>query len=96
MNLEIVDETEEGFVTVVVENYLVNLGGMGFHFTSHAEDTYREIADEVYEMLRKKIYGHSNVNVYRTSHREQPQREPGQRDQSQPQPNQTQPFKKAE
>lgn len=65
MNLEIEEETEEVFVTVVVENYLVNLGGMGFHFTSHAEDTYREIADEVYEMLRKKIYGHVNVNHYR-------------------------------
>ncbi len=65
MNLAIEDETEEVFVTVVVENFLVNLGGMGFHFTSHAEHTYREIADEVYEMLRKKIYGHVNVNHFR-------------------------------
>jgi len=70
MNLSIVNESDESFVTVVVENYLVNLGGMGFHFTSHAEDTYSEIADEVFDMLRKKIYGYSSIDQYRASQRE--------------------------
>ncbi len=69
MNLSISNETDEAFVTVVVENYLVNLGGMGFHFTSHAEDTYREIADEVFEMLRKKIYGHVSIDHFRDCQR---------------------------
>jgi hypothetical protein len=64
-NLSIVGETEETFVASVVESFLINLGGMGFNFTSHAEDTFRELCDEVTEMLRKKIYGHMSVDQYR-------------------------------
>ena len=48
-----------------MENYLVNLGGMGFDFTARAEDTFIEIRFEVHDMLRKKIYGYHNVDAYR-------------------------------
>lgn len=65
LNLSIQAETDENFVVAVVENYLVNLGGLGFHFTLHAEDTYQELSDGVTEMLRKKIYGHMNVDQFR-------------------------------
>ncbi|OFZ18803.1 MAG: hypothetical protein A2Z20_11375 [Bdellovibrionales bacterium RBG_16_40_8] len=65
LNLSIDNETEEGFVSTIVENYLVNMGGHGYHFTSHAEDTFRELCDEVIEMLRKKTYGHISIDQYR-------------------------------
>ena len=65
-NLSIENETEEGFITTVVEKYLINMGGHGYHFTSHAEDTFRELCDEVTEMLRKKTYGHATVDNYRS------------------------------
>jgi hypothetical protein len=64
--LSIEHESEEGFITVVVEKYLVNMGGLGFHFNSHAEDTFIELCDVVKEMLKKKIYGHMNVNEFRS------------------------------
>ena len=69
-NLSIAAETEEAFVAQVVENYLINMGGHGFHFSSHAEDTFHELCDEVTDMLRKKIYGYMNVDQYRHSLRE--------------------------
>jgi hypothetical protein len=69
-NLTIEGETEEAFIVTVVERYLVNLGGHGYCFTSHAEDTFTELCDEVTEMMQKKIYGHMSVDNYRTHLRE--------------------------
>src|SRR5687768_9342598 len=65
LNLDIMSETDECFLNQVVENYLINLGGLGFNFTSHAEDTFLELRDEVSDMLKKKIYGHMSVDQYR-------------------------------
>lgn len=65
-NLSVESETEELFVAAVVEKYLINLGGHGFNFGSHAEDTFSELCHEVTEMLRKKIYGHMSVDQYRS------------------------------
>jgi hypothetical protein len=70
LNLSIAAETDEGFVAQVVENYLINMGGHGFSFSSHAEDTFQELCEEVTEMLRKKIYGHMSLDQYRNSLRE--------------------------
>ncbi|MCB0350600.1 MAG: hypothetical protein KDD38_05415 [Bdellovibrionales bacterium] len=64
-NLHIECETEVDFVVVVVERYLINMGGLGYNFGSHAEDTFTELCDEVNEMLKKKIYGHMSIDQYR-------------------------------
>ena len=71
LNLSIDCESNELFVTTVVERYLINLGGHGFNFNSHAEDTFQELCDEVLEMLQKKIYGHMSLDAYRASLRGQ-------------------------
>lgn len=65
LNLSIDSEPEDIFVVAVVEKYLINLGGLGYSFGSHAEDTFTELCDEVSEMLKKKIYGHMSVDQYR-------------------------------
>lgn len=70
LNLHIECETEEGFVTAVVEKYLINMGGLGYNFSSHAEDTFTELCDEVCDMLKKKIYGHLSVDHYRSQLRD--------------------------
>ena len=69
LNLSITEETEQSFVTQVVENFLINMGGHGYNFSSHAEDTFQELCDEVTEMLRKKTYGHVSLNQYRETMR---------------------------
>ncbi len=65
-NLSIDEESNESFVVAVVEKYLINLGGHGYSFSSHAEDTFSELCDEVADMLNKKIYGHHSLNHYRS------------------------------
>ena len=65
LNLDIEKEEEQEFVTSVVEFYLVDCLGKGYHFINEAEDTYLELCDEVVEMLRKKIYGHMSIDQYR-------------------------------
>ncbi len=65
LNLSVENETHEVFVTTVVERYLINMGGLGYHFGTHAEDTFLELCDDVKEMLQKKIYGHMNIDIYR-------------------------------
>jgi hypothetical protein len=64
-DLNIASETDECFLNQVVENFLINLGGLGYDFTGHAEDTFLELRDEVSDMLKKKIYGHVSVDHYR-------------------------------
>jgi hypothetical protein len=71
LNLSIEKETHEVFVISVVEGYLVNMGGLGFSFSSHAEDTFNELCQEVTEMLQKKIYGHMSIDAYRNFLRNQ-------------------------
>ena len=66
-NLNLESESEDVFVVAVVEKYLINVGGHGFSFSSHAEDTFTELCDEVTEMLRKKIYGHLSIDEYRST-----------------------------
>lgn len=64
-NLSIEGESEHDFVVTVVEKYLINLGGHGFHFNSHAEDTFKELCHEVTEILRIKIYGYMSIDQFR-------------------------------
>jgi hypothetical protein len=70
LNLSIESETQESFVITVVEKFLINLGGHGYSFSSHAEDTFSELCDEVTEMLNKKIYGHMSIDQYRAQQRD--------------------------
>jgi hypothetical protein len=70
MNLEIVSETHDLFVTQVVENFLLRALDQGFVLGHQAEDTYTELRDEVSDMLRKRIYGHFSLDAFRFASRE--------------------------
>lgn len=69
-NLDIEVEPQDLFVAKVVEDYILNLTGLGFTMGHQAEDIYLELQDEVETMLKKKIYGYFNVDAYRASLRE--------------------------
>lgn len=70
LNLDILSEGNELFVAKVVEDYILNLSGLGFTMGSQAEDIYTEIQGEVSNMLLKKIYGFYSVDTYRNHLRE--------------------------
>lgn len=70
LNLDILAEGNELFVVKVVEDYILNLSGLGFTMGAQAEDIYLEIQGEVTSMLQKKIYGFYSVDTYREHMRE--------------------------
>lgn len=70
LNLEIEVEPQDLFVAKVVEDYILNLTGLGFTMGHQAEDIYLELQDEVQIMLKKKIYGYFNIDAYRASLRD--------------------------
>ncbi len=70
LNLDILSEGNELFVAKVVEDYILNLSGLGFTMGAQAEDIYTEIQSEVNHMLIKTIYGFYNVDTYREHLRE--------------------------
>lgn len=69
-NLDIISETHELFVAKVIEDYILNLSHLGFTMGSHAEEIYLELQEEVHNMLRAKIYGFYNLDLYRAHLRE--------------------------
>lgn len=70
LNVEIVAETEDLFVAKVVEDYILNLSGLGFTMGSSAEEIYLELQDEVTTMLKKRIYGFYSIDAYRATLRD--------------------------
>ena len=69
-NLDILTEGNDLFVAKVVEDYILNLSGLGFTLGAQAEEIYIEIENEVSTMLLKTIYGFYNVDTYRDFLRE--------------------------
>jgi len=65
LNLDILSEGNDLFVAKVVEDFILNLSGLGFTMGHQAEDIYSEIQGEVTNMLLKKIYGFYSVDTYR-------------------------------
>lgn len=64
-NLEIISETQDLFVAKVVEDYILNLSGLGYTLGHQAEEIYLELQNEVETMLLKKIYGFYSIDAYR-------------------------------
>jgi hypothetical protein len=64
-NVEILNETDELFVVKVIEDYILNLSGLGYTMGVHAEEIYIELQEEVQNMLKTKIYGYYNIDEYR-------------------------------
>ena len=64
-NLDVVFETQDLFVAKVLEDYIINMCGLGFTMGEFAEEIYEELQIEVTEMLQKRIYGHYDINSYR-------------------------------
>lgn len=68
-NLDIVFETQDLFIEKVLEDYILNMCGSGFTMGEFAEEIYEELQLEVTEMLQKRIYGHYDINSYRSFQR---------------------------
>ena len=60
-------ECEDQFVAHIVEQYVLSLGQMGSLPMQYLDSIREDIADEVYEMLLKKTYGHFNLKAYFSS-----------------------------
>lgn len=68
--LEIEQESHAEFVFAVVESYISHLEEFG-HISLQFETEIREdIESEVENMLKKKIYGHFNIDQFRRYLRE--------------------------
>lgn len=66
---KLADENEESFVCTVVGEYMSTLQKSG-SFPGHLLDDIKEdLATEVFDMLRKKIYGHYNLFQYRQTNK---------------------------
>ncbi len=76
MNALIEEETTEDFVTRVARDYLGRIGQRGSIPTSFVESIETDLKDEVLEMLRKRTYGHFNLDSYRRTHRLRPKKQP--------------------
>ena len=70
LQLDIEKESHSEFITNVVDTYVEDLKTKG-HICLHFElDLREDVEFEVVSMLRKKIYGHFNVDHYRKITRE--------------------------
>ena len=69
LDIEVVSHSE--FISTVVASYLKRLQENGGHIClQHEIDLRDEIEAEVVAMLRKKIYGHFNLDQYRQAKRQ--------------------------
>lgn len=65
MNALIEEETTEDFVARVVGDYLARIGQMGSIPRTFVESVETDLKIEVLEMLRKRTYGHYNLDSFR-------------------------------
>ncbi len=69
MNALIEEETTEDFVIRVVRDYLGRVGQRGSIPQNFVETVETDLKSEVLEMLRKKTYGHFNLETFRETER---------------------------
>ncbi|MCB9026669.1 MAG: hypothetical protein H6625_10155 [Bdellovibrionaceae bacterium] len=70
LQLDIEKESHSDFISTVVETYLEDLKTKGHVCLQFELDLRDDVEFEVVSMLRKKIYGHFNVDIYRKTLRE--------------------------
>ncbi len=66
-DLDVESQSQVDFISKVVDQYINNLKNFGYVSIQHEIDLRDEIEEEVTLMLRKKIYGHFNLDQYRSS-----------------------------
>lgn len=67
-NALVEEETTDEFLTRVVNDYLDRLTGKAMIPGGYSDAIAADLREEVLEMLRKKIYGHYNLNAFRKAH----------------------------
>ena len=65
LKLDIEKESHSDFISAVVESYLDDLKTKGHICLQFELDLRDDVEFEVVSMLRKKIYGHFNIDSYR-------------------------------
>lgn len=70
LQLDIEKESHSDFISTVVESYMEDLKTKGHICLQYEIDLRDDVEFEVISMLRKKIYGHFNVDHYRKNLRE--------------------------
>jgi len=71
-NALVEEETTDEFLVRVVSDYLMRLSGSGMIPVEHIDSIEVDLREEVLEMLRKKTYGHFNLNSFRRAHAKAP------------------------
>ena len=64
-NAMVEDETTADFVGRVVTEYIKSLAAIGSVPHGHRDTLEIDLREEVFEMLRKKTYGHFSLNEFR-------------------------------
>ena len=67
-NALVEDETADELLGRVVRDYVDLLSARGMILQEHLPAIESDLRDEVLEMLRKKTYGHFNLQSYRKAH----------------------------
>ncbi|MCB0355589.1 MAG: hypothetical protein KDD40_01195 [Bdellovibrionales bacterium] len=70
LQLDIEKESHSDFITNVVESYVESLRTRGHICLQFELDLREDVEFEVVSMLRKKIYGHFNLDQFRKVMRE--------------------------
>ena len=67
-NAIVEEETNDEFLSRVVSEYLERLSKQAIVPREHIDTIETDLKEEVLEMLRKKTYGHYNLNAFRKAH----------------------------